>query len=140
MVSLSLDSFSIGDSAPFFSELRLLPTRSDQDLQLRAHLRWVASSDFGIKVCVQHKAKIGPAFVASVNNLEIDFPVWIQVQLQKDLNGILRKLWHVLSDEIEAKISEEVIPGVFDGLLHPEGPSGEILPSSLPFKAMTLER
>ena len=39
MVSLSLDSFSIGDSAPFFSELRLLPTRSDQDLQLRAHLR-----------------------------------------------------------------------------------------------------
>ena len=56
------------------------------------------------------------------------------------LNGILRKLWHVLSHEIEAKISEEVIPGVFDGLLHPEGPSGEILPSSLPFKAMTLER
>ena len=27
----------------------LLPTRSDQDLQLRAHLRWVASSDFGIE-------------------------------------------------------------------------------------------
>ena len=54
---------------------------SPQDLQLRAHLRWVASADFGIKVRTQIPGiMIGPT--VEVGALEIDLPVWIQVILQ----------------------------------------------------------
>jgi hypothetical protein len=52
---------------------------SEHDIQLRAHLRWVPSSDFGIKVRAQ--TKFGLAMTAIVNQLEIDFPVWIQAHL-----------------------------------------------------------
>ena len=52
-------------------------------MQLRAHLRWVASGDFGIKVRAQ--TKFGLSVGVSVNNLEIDFPVWIQAHLQVTL-------------------------------------------------------
>jgi hypothetical protein len=53
---------------------------SPQDLQLRAHLRWVASADFGIKVRAQTSLGIG--CTVEVGALEIDLPVWIQVILQ----------------------------------------------------------
>jgi hypothetical protein len=56
---------------------------SNQDVQLRAHLRWVSSGDFGIKVRAQ--TKFGLSVSVSVNNLEIDFPVWIQAHLQVTL-------------------------------------------------------
>jgi hypothetical protein len=49
---------------------------------MRAHLRWVTSGETGIKVRVETKAKVGPSVTASVSNLEIDFPVWVQVHLQ----------------------------------------------------------
>ena len=52
---------------------------SDHDIQLRAHLRWVPSSDFGIKIRAQ--TKFGLGVTAVVNQLEIDFPVWIQAHL-----------------------------------------------------------
>ena len=109
MMSLSLESFSIGNAAPFFNEMRVLTTRryfnlttslawdssrdqseillqllflvySPQDLQLRAHLRWVASGDFGIKV--RALTSFGIGCTVEVSGLEIDFPVWIQVILQ----------------------------------------------------------
>jgi hypothetical protein len=52
---------------------------SEHDIQLRAHLRWVPSSDFGIKVRAQ--TKFGLEMTAIVNQFEIDFPVWIQAHL-----------------------------------------------------------
>lgn len=82
VVTMQLESMSIGDEAPYFNELRILPTRSKFDLQLRAHLRWVASGDFGIKVRAQ--TKLGLSIAVAVNNLEIDFPVWIQAHLTED--------------------------------------------------------
>jgi len=52
---------------------------SEHDIQVRAHLRWVPSADFGIKVRAQ--TKFGLGMTAVVNQLEIDFPVWIQAHL-----------------------------------------------------------
>ena len=60
--------------------LALVNLCSNRDIQLRAHLRWVSSGDFGIKIRAQTKMGIGMTVV--VNNLEIDFPVWIQAHLQ----------------------------------------------------------
>ena len=55
---------------------------------MRAHLRWVPSSDFGIKI--KAVTKLGLSVTVSVNNLEIDFPVWIQAHLQVR-SSILRR-------------------------------------------------
>lgn len=79
VIKLELASFSIGQSSPWLMGLELLPSRSDQDIQVNSTLRWVADGEFVIKVL----AKAGPLSISvAVSDLEIQFPAWIQVRLQ----------------------------------------------------------
>ena len=83
-VSLEILSVKTSVSLAAIGLLQLLfLVCSQQDLQLRAQLRWVSSGDFGIKVRAQ--TSLGVGCTIEVSALEIDFPVWVQVVLQVSL-------------------------------------------------------
>ena len=125
LLALKADGVSIGSEAPFLNELRLLPTRSAKDIQLRAQVRWVTSADFGLRVSIGVKwlNKLGLGLSASVSNLEIDFPVWIQVHLNQDLTSVVSKIQVAATAEPKVRLalslgvfSTSSLPGVAEAL------------------------
>lgn len=124
LIALKVDYFSIGNEAPFLNELRLLSTRSATDIQLRAQLRWVTSGEFGLRIScgVKWLNKLGFSLSASVSNLEIDFPVWVQVHLNEDLTRPVSKFQMAATGEPKVRIalslgvfSTNSVPGVVRG-------------------------
>jgi len=76
--SLRLDACSLGREAPWIMSVEMLPTRSDQDLQLKCRLRWIASDDMVLKITAVTRIM---SVAVSVKALEIEFPAWMQVVL-----------------------------------------------------------
>lgn len=110
LIALQLEHFSIGTEAPFLNELRLLPTRSAKDVQLRANLRWVTSGEFGIKISAGARFlnKLGLRISVSVTDLEIDFPVWVQAHLDDNLKSALKKVQIAATGEPRIRVALSV--------------------------------
>ena len=106
-LELQLDHFSIGTEAPYLNELRILPTRSAKDVQLRANLRWVTSGEFGIKVSAGARFlnKLGLRISVSVSDIEIDFPVWVQAHLNDNLTAAVKKIQIAATAEPRVRVA-----------------------------------
>ncbi len=84
---LTLETFELGQEPPFFNELSILNTRSVQDIQLNAALRWVTSGNLNIKVRARGKTGV-PDAIADISRLELFMPLWIQARLAGGGTGL----------------------------------------------------
>ena len=84
---LFLESFELGQEPPSIFELKMLNTRSDQDIQLKCAIRWCASDNWAIKVVCKGKTGV-PDLSLALTGLEIWMPLWIQARLAGGNTGL----------------------------------------------------
>jgi len=96
----SLEEFSVGSESPWIMEIRLLPSRSDKDIQLMCRLRWVCDGSMVLKIRVTTSAGLG--INVKANNLELEFPAWIQAGIQSGLEEGAAEAWEKAKVEARA--------------------------------------
>ena len=85
--AMTLENFELGTSPPFFVDMKMFNTRSCQDIQLLTSLRLVTTSDFSILVRCKGNTGV-PDFTLEISNLELYFPLWVQVRLAGGGTGL----------------------------------------------------
>ncbi len=84
---LLLENFELGQEPPSIFELKMLNTRSDQDLQLKVAIRWCASDNWVIKVVCKGNRAV-PDLSIALTGLEVWMPLWIQARLAGSNTGL----------------------------------------------------
>ena len=115
----TLENFELGQEPPFFNELSILNTRSVQDIQLLAALRWVTSGNFSIKIRLQGKPGV-PDFTLEISRLELFIPLWIQARLAGGGTGLGADVLVIAAtDEPILKLGISTKAGILPGGMSP---------------------
>lgn len=112
---LSLEQCDLGASAPWLMDLRVLPTLSNNTIQVRCRWRWQADGQAKFRINV----KSGPlSFTVTVNDLDVEFPAWMEMQLE-DSPPYLRRSSMAATEDPEVKfrvaflgVTATSVPGI----------------------------
>ncbi len=112
---LLLENFELGQEPPSIFELKMLNTRSDQDVQLKVAIRWCASDNWAIKVVCKGNTGV-PDLSLALTGLEVWMPLWIQARLAGGNTGLGADVFEMAALEdpvIKLQVSTRagVLPG-----------------------------
>jgi hypothetical protein len=124
-----LDSFELGQEPPSVFQLKMLNTRSDQDIQLITAIRWCASDNWAIKVCCQGGSTGVPDLSLALTGLDVWMPLWIQVRLAGGNTGLGADVFELaaLEDPV-IKLQVSARAGMFPGGINTDTILGMIRP------------
>lgn len=109
------ETFELGQEPPSFFEMKMLNSRSEQDIQLIISLRWVASDNFSFKVRCQGNTGV-PDFSVEIKGLELWLPLFVQVRLAGGGTGLGADVFEVAAMEdpvikLQLKTEAGLLPG-----------------------------
>ncbi|EKX44161.1 hypothetical protein GUITHDRAFT_163658 [Guillardia theta CCMP2712] len=79
--SLRVQEVNLSTRSPWIRELKLLTTKSDQEIQLLCVLRWVMEEGGGFEI----KGFLKPAYIPTrlrLHGFDLEFPMWCRVRLK----------------------------------------------------------
>ena len=118
--SATLENFELGEDPPFFLDMSINNTRSSQDVQLNAHLRWVTSGAFSVKIHFKGKTGV-PDFTLELSNIEIYLPLWIQVRLAGGGTGLGADMYELaITEDPIIKLRLSTKAGLLPGAMSPD--------------------
>jgi hypothetical protein len=137
---LLLDSFELGQEPPSIFELKMLNTRSDQDIQLITAIRWCASDNWAIKVVCKGKTGV-PDLSLALTGLDVWMPLWIQARLAGGNTGLGADVLELAALEdpfikLQVSATAGMLPGTFNtdtilGMIRPILRNALVLPNRI---------